>query len=65
MIGEWSPPDTAEVNGPPAPNPIVGHVINRLFNMVHPPSVSVKLEFVSFLNHFQCIVLDHSTCLSD
>ena len=40
MMGEWAPPEGSEIEGPPAANPIVGHVVNRLFNMVHPPSVS-------------------------
>lgn len=45
MMGEWAPPEDSEVTGPPAPNPIVGHVVNRLFNLVHPPSVgSQKLS---------------------
>ena len=39
-MGEWAPPEGSEIEGPPAANPIVGHVVNRLFNMVHPPSVS-------------------------
>ena len=40
MIGEWQPPETSEVTGPPRSNPIVGHIVQRLFNIVHPPTVS-------------------------
>ncbi|XP_013409132.1 sperm flagellar protein 2 isoform X2 [Lingula anatina] len=38
MIGEWCPPEGSEITGPPRNNPIVGHIVQRLFNMVHPPS---------------------------
>ncbi|XP_069125844.1 sperm flagellar protein 2-like isoform X2 [Argopecten irradians] len=38
MTGEWQPPEGCEVTKPPRDNPIVGHIIQRLFNMVHPPS---------------------------
>ncbi|XP_048761563.2 sperm flagellar protein 2-like isoform X3 [Ostrea edulis] len=38
MTGEWQPPDSGEVTQPPRDNPITGHVIQRLFNMVSPPT---------------------------
>ncbi len=40
MIGEWTPPEGSEITGPPRSNPIVGHIVQRLFDIVHPPSVS-------------------------
>ena len=40
MIGEWTPPEGSELTGPPRNNPIVGHIVQRLFDIVHPPSVS-------------------------
>lgn len=44
MIGEWEPPQgsqsaTAITHVPPEDNPILGYVVNRLHNMVHPPAV--------------------------
>lgn len=46
MMGEWQPPEGAEpmIAGPPRDNPIVGHIVQRLFNIVHPPSVSILLR---------------------
>ncbi|XP_062579929.1 sperm flagellar protein 2-like isoform X2 [Saccostrea cucullata] len=38
MTGEWQPPEAGEVIQPPKDNPITGHVIQRLFNMVSPPT---------------------------
>lgn len=38
MVGEWQPPEGCEISGPPRDNPIVGHVVQRLLNMVYPPS---------------------------
>ncbi|XP_052685294.1 sperm flagellar protein 2-like isoform X3 [Crassostrea angulata] len=38
MTGEWQPPEGSEVTQPPRDNPITGHVIQRLFNMVSPPT---------------------------
>lgn len=38
MMGEWQPPETAEIPGPPRNNPVVGHIIQRLYNIVHPPT---------------------------
>lgn len=45
MIGEWEPPtgsqsSTAITHVPPLDNPIFGYVVNRIHNLVHPPSVS-------------------------
>ncbi|KAL8590470.1 hypothetical protein ACOMHN_011683 [Nucella lapillus] len=39
MMGEWSAPAASEISGPPRNNPVVGHIIHRLFNLVHPPTV--------------------------
>ncbi|XP_076462790.1 sperm flagellar protein 2-like isoform X2 [Babylonia areolata] len=39
MIGEWQPPAEAkEMGGPPRVNPVVGHIIQRLYSIVHPPT---------------------------
>ncbi|ESO92609.1 hypothetical protein LOTGIDRAFT_120497 [Lottia gigantea] len=38
MVGEWQAPDVIEAAAPPRDNPIVGHIVQRLFNIVHPPS---------------------------
>ena len=38
MIGEWSPPDTCHIKGPPSNNNILGHIIQRLLDLVHPPT---------------------------
>ncbi|XP_060552949.1 sperm flagellar protein 2-like isoform X2 [Ruditapes philippinarum] len=38
MVGEWQPPEGCEISGPPRDNPVVGHVVQRLLNMVYPPS---------------------------
>ncbi|KAK6179274.1 hypothetical protein SNE40_011674 [Patella caerulea] len=38
MIGEWQTKEGLDVTGPPRDNPIVGHIVQRLFNIVHPPS---------------------------
>ncbi|KAL3868818.1 hypothetical protein ACJMK2_041577, partial [Sinanodonta woodiana] len=38
MMGEWQPPEGCEFTGPPKANAVLGHIIQRLFNMVHPPS---------------------------
>ena len=29
------------ITGPPRSNPVVGHIVQRLFNLVHPPSVAI------------------------
>lgn len=51
-MGEWAPPEGSEISGAPGPNPIVGHVVNRLFNMVHPPSVSLCVEEEKMIESF-------------
>ncbi|XP_052233181.1 sperm flagellar protein 2-like [Dreissena polymorpha] len=38
MVGEWQPPEASGLEKPPRDNPIVGHVVQRLLNMVYPPS---------------------------
>ncbi|XP_071117594.1 sperm flagellar protein 2-like [Haliotis cracherodii] len=38
MIGEWQPPEGSEQTEPPKDNAVLGHIIHRLFNLVHPPS---------------------------
>ena len=54
MVGEWQPPDGGEVAKPPRDNPIVGHIVQRLFNMVHPPTVSYTQNstFFQLYTHF-------------
>lgn len=47
MVGEWQPPDGSEITGPPRDNPVVGHIVQRLFNMVHPPEVSRNIPLVA------------------
>jgi len=57
MIGDWEPPAgtqsaTAITHVPPLDNPIFGSIVNRLHNLVHPPTVclicSNKLLFIIF-----------------
>ena len=31
------------ITGPPRSNPVVGHIVQRLFNLVHPPSVGIVM----------------------
>ncbi|XP_005100478.1 sperm flagellar protein 2 isoform X2 [Aplysia californica] len=38
MNGEWQAPEASEIEGPPRNNPVVGHIVQRLFNIVHPPT---------------------------
>uniref|UniRef100_A0A2C9KBG9 Calponin-homology (CH) domain-containing protein n=1 Tax=Biomphalaria glabrata TaxID=6526 RepID=A0A2C9KBG9_BIOGL len=38
MTGEWQPPKDSDIKEPPQDNSVVGHIVHRLFNMVHPPS---------------------------
>ncbi|GFO03102.1 sperm flagellar protein 2, partial [Plakobranchus ocellatus] len=38
MQGEWQPPETSEMQQPPRDNPVVGHVVQRLFDIVYPPT---------------------------
>ena len=45
MNGEWNPPEVSDIAGPPLDNPVVGHIVQRLFNIVHPPTVS-NLQFL-------------------
>ena len=48
MNGEWVPPEGSEIEGPPRSNPVVGHIVQRLFNIVHPPTVSVFFFHTTF-----------------
>jgi len=41
MIGEWQPPEDSDITGPPGDNPIIGHIVQRLLDIVHPPSVCI------------------------
>lgn len=50
MTGEWQPPEGSEVAQPPRDNPITGHVIQRLFNMVSPPTVSNSYSLLNTIN---------------
>nr|XP_039269921.1 sperm flagellar protein 2-like [Styela clava] len=36
MLGEWKPDEAADFQNPPA-SKILGHILHRMFNMVHPP----------------------------
>ncbi|BFZ00141.1 hypothetical protein BsWGS_03180 [Bradybaena similaris] len=38
LTGEWVPPEICEVKEPPRDNPVVGHVLQRLFHIAHPPT---------------------------
>ena len=40
-VGEWEPSDeTLDVAQiPPKDNPILGHIIQKLFNIIYPPEV--------------------------
>ncbi|XP_059172221.1 sperm flagellar protein 2-like isoform X3 [Physella acuta] len=49
MTGEWEPPAVSDIKGPPEENPVVGHIVHRLFAMVHPPTPPlVPPEFPPF-----------------
>ncbi|KXJ09239.1 Sperm flagellar protein 2 [Exaiptasia diaphana] len=37
LIGEWLPIEGSEIPGPPKDNAVLGHIIQRLFNIVSPP----------------------------
>uniref|UniRef100_A0A8D0DWI6 Sperm flagellar 2 n=1 Tax=Salvator merianae TaxID=96440 RepID=A0A8D0DWI6_SALMN len=37
MIEEWYPPEDTRANKPPPSNPILGHIIHRLMEIVYPP----------------------------
>jgi len=37
LIGEWTPVEGAEIQGPAKDNAVLGHIIHRLFNIVSPP----------------------------
>ena len=51
MQGEWQPPESSEVQQPPRDNPVVGHVVQRLFNIVYPPTVSKTNSFKGLKGH--------------
>ncbi|XP_078413355.1 sperm flagellar protein 2 [Cetorhinus maximus] len=36
MTGDWLPPEEGDIRGPPANNNILGHVVHRIFEIVHP-----------------------------
>ncbi|XP_060703096.1 sperm flagellar protein 2 [Hemiscyllium ocellatum] len=36
MTGDWLPPEGGDIHGPPANNNILGHVVARIFEIVHP-----------------------------
>ena len=56
MMGEWCPPEDTEpkIEGPPRNNPIVGYIVQRLFNIVHPPTVSSQFYIFILFSHFIC-----------
>ncbi|XP_048580748.1 sperm flagellar protein 2 [Nematostella vectensis] len=37
LMGEWVPPEELQIPGPPKDNAVLGHIIQRLFNIVSPP----------------------------
>ncbi|XP_027049665.1 sperm flagellar protein 2-like [Pocillopora damicornis] len=37
LIGEWTPVEGSEIQGPAKDNAVLGHIIHRLFNIVSPP----------------------------
>lgn len=39
LIGEWTPVEGSEIQGPAKDNAVLGHIIHRLFNIVSPPEV--------------------------
>ena len=45
-MGSWEPPEEAGIAGPPKPNAIIGHIVQRLFDIVQPPVVSLFLIIV-------------------
>jgi hypothetical protein len=40
-VGEWEPGDDAVDQIPPKDNPILGHIIQKLFNIIYPPEVCI------------------------
>lgn len=42
MVGDWQPPEESGIAGPPRNNPIVGHIVQRLADIVRPPSPPVE-----------------------
>ena len=40
LIGEWTPGEESEIQGPTKDNAVLGHIIHRLFKIVAPPEVS-------------------------
>ena len=40
LIGEWTPGEEAEIQGPAKDNAVLGHIIHRLIKIVAPPEVS-------------------------
>ncbi|XP_015747762.1 PREDICTED: sperm flagellar protein 2-like [Acropora digitifera] len=53
LIGEWTPGEESEIQGPAKDNAVLGHIIHRLFKIVAPPEVPVNslLYTVSFSGH--------------
>lgn len=37
LIGEWTPAEESEIQGPAKDNAVLGHIIHRLFKIVSPP----------------------------
>ena len=48
-MGEWLPPEGSEITGPPRDNAVLGHIIQRLFNIVSPPEVTFTSPFYDTL----------------
>ena len=46
MVGEWKPPDVSNITGPPADNSIIGHVIQRLFDIARPLTVCIIIIII-------------------
>jgi len=47
MTGEWQPPESSNVTAPPADNVVLGYVIQRLFGIARPPTVSITSSDVT------------------
>uniref|UniRef100_A0A4W6C6C9 Sperm flagellar 2 n=1 Tax=Lates calcarifer TaxID=8187 RepID=A0A4W6C6C9_LATCA len=69
MVGEWAWPEEArETTLPPSNNNILGHVVQRLRNIVHPPVVEPSTPLFSHFTLKACVLgkfcSGKTTCLA-
>ena len=68
MIGEWEPPTGSQsaiiiTHIPPFDNPIFGYIINRLYQLVHPPPVRYLVQLTKLRKHKMDIVGETSLAI--